>query len=155
MRTYIQLTQEQRCQIKALLKIDQNQTQIAKGVGVNKSTISRELRRNCGQRGYRPKQAHQIAMSRKKKNKLRIVPETWTLIEEKLRCQKKRRNRYGSYDRRGKIPNKKSIEERPEVVERPRTPGRLGNGYDHRQRPSWGRGDPNRPQITLHLTGPG
>ena len=162
MRTYIQLTQEQRCQIKALLKIDQNQTQIAKGVGVNKSTISRELRRNCGQRGYRPKQAHQIAMSRKKKNKLRIVPETWTLIEEKLRldwspeqisgwlkkntevavshewiyqyvyadkraggdlykhlrCQKKRRNRYGSYDRRGKIPNKKSIEERPEVVER-------------------------------------
>jgi len=67
MRTYIQLTQEQRCQIKALLKIDQNQTQIAKGVGVNKSTISRELRHKCGQRGYRPKQAHQIAMSRKKK----------------------------------------------------------------------------------------
>ncbi len=84
MRTYIQLTQEQRYQIKALLKIDQDQTQIAKAVDVNKSTLSRELRRNCGQRGYRPKQAHQIAMSRKKKNKLRIVPETWTLIEEKV-----------------------------------------------------------------------
>jgi len=163
MRTYIQLTQEQRYQIKALLKTDFNQTQIAKAVGVNKSTLSRELRRNCGQRGYRPEQAHQIAMSRrKKKAKQGIISEAWALIEEKLRldwspeqisgwlkkntevavshewiyqyvyadkraggdlykhlrCQKKRRNRYGSYDRRGKIPNKKSIEERPEVVER-------------------------------------
>lgn len=33
-----------------------------------------------------------------------------------LRCQKKRRKRYGSYDRRGKIPNRVSIEERPEIV---------------------------------------
>ena len=159
---YTQLTQEQRYQIYALLKIGQKQAQIAKAVDVNKSTISRELRRNRGQRSYRPKQAHQMALSRKKKNKLRIVPETWAQIEEKLRldwspeqisgwlkkntevqvshewiyqyvyadkraggdlhqhlrCQKKRRKRYGSYDRRGKIPNKKSIEERPEVVER-------------------------------------
>ena len=34
-----------------------------------------------------------------------------------LRCQKPRRKRYGTYDRRGKIPNRKSIEERPAVVE--------------------------------------
>ena len=33
-----------------------------------------------------------------------------------LRCQKKRRKRYGSYDRRGRIPNQVSIEERPEIV---------------------------------------
>jgi IS30 family transposase len=33
-----------------------------------------------------------------------------------LRCQKKRRKRYGSYDRRGKLPNRVSIEERPEIV---------------------------------------
>ena len=33
-----------------------------------------------------------------------------------LRCQKKRRKRYGSYDRRGKIPNQVSIEQRPVVV---------------------------------------
>ena len=30
-----------------------------------------------------------------------------------LRCQKKRRKRYGSYDRRGKLPNRMSIDERP------------------------------------------
>lgn len=34
-----------------------------------------------------------------------------------LRCQKKYRKRYGSKDRRGKIPNRVSIEQRPEVVE--------------------------------------
>ena len=35
-----------------------------------------------------------------------------------LRCRKPRRKRYGTYDRRGRIPNQKSIEERPAVVER-------------------------------------
>ncbi len=34
-----------------------------------------------------------------------------------LRCQKKRRKRYGSYDRRGILPNRVSIDERPEVVD--------------------------------------
>ncbi len=33
-----------------------------------------------------------------------------------LRYQKPRRKRYGTYDRRGKLPNRKSIEERPAVV---------------------------------------
>jgi IS30 family transposase len=33
-----------------------------------------------------------------------------------LRCQKKRRKRYGKYDRRGKLPNCRSIEERPAMV---------------------------------------
>jgi IS30 family transposase len=34
-----------------------------------------------------------------------------------LRCQKKRRKRYGGYDRRGKLPNRVSIEQRPEIVQ--------------------------------------
>jgi IS30 family transposase len=34
-----------------------------------------------------------------------------------LRCQKKRRKRSGKYDHRGIIPGRKSIEERPVVVE--------------------------------------
>jgi IS30 family transposase len=33
-----------------------------------------------------------------------------------LRCQKKRRKRYGKYDRRGKMPNCRSIDERPALV---------------------------------------
>ena len=30
----------------------------------DKSTISRELKRNCGQRGYRPKQSHELSLAR-------------------------------------------------------------------------------------------
>ena len=161
MRTYKQLTQEQRYQIYALKKMGHNQTEIANCIGVNKSTISRELKRNQGQRGYRPKQAHGLAMSRRGKGRCRIQAETWVLIETKigldwspeqisgwllkhqhiqvshewiyqyilsdkrtggnlykyLRCKKKRRKRYGSLDRRGKLPNRRSIEERPKIVD--------------------------------------
>jgi len=38
-------------------------------------------------------------------------------LHKHLRCQKKRRKRIGDYDRRGRIPNQVSIEERPEIVE--------------------------------------
>jgi IS30 family transposase len=33
-----------------------------------------------------------------------------------LRCQKKRRKRYGRYDRRGQLPNRVSIDQRPAIV---------------------------------------
>jgi IS30 family transposase len=130
-------------------------------IGSHKTTISRELRRNCGQRGYRHKQAHFKALSRRNHRTARILQETWDLIEAKLRldwspeqisgwlwrnqavrvshewiykyiladkltggdlyrhlrCQKKRRKCYGSYDWRGILPNRVSIEERPDIVE--------------------------------------
>lgn len=40
-------------------------TDIAKEIGVHKSTISRELKRNKGKKGYRPKQANNKASSRR------------------------------------------------------------------------------------------
>ncbi len=61
----MQLTQEQRYQIYALLKTDFSQTEIVEVIGVHKSTISRERHLNYGQRGYHPKQAHRLAMSRR------------------------------------------------------------------------------------------
>ena len=82
MRTYTQLTHTQRYQISALLKIGHRQTEIADTIGVHKSTISRELKRNRGKRGYRPKQAHQFTMARRDKAKSRITDEDWRLIEE-------------------------------------------------------------------------
>lgn len=39
-------------------------------------------------------------------------------LHRHLRCQKKRRKRYGGRDRRGRIPNQRSIDERPEAVDR-------------------------------------
>ena len=56
MRTYTQLTREQRYQIKALLQGQHTQTEMAEILGVHKWTISRELRRHRGLRGYRPNQ---------------------------------------------------------------------------------------------------
>jgi IS30 family transposase len=82
---YTQLTQTQRYQIYALLKMEHTQTQIANCLNVHKSTISRELRRNRGRRGYRPKQANRKAQERRAHNGLRIEEQDWQLVEEKLR----------------------------------------------------------------------
>ena len=57
MKTYKQLTYELRCQIYALNKTGMSQNKIARQLNVSQSTISRELLRNTGKRGYRIKQA--------------------------------------------------------------------------------------------------
>ena len=158
---YTQLTREQRYQIYALMKAGHNQTRIAILVGCHKSTISRELRRNCGQKGYRPYQADELAFDRQcDAYRARIAGQTWQQVErllrqdwspeqiagrlklEKqptvsheciylyvyadkrrggtlhrhLRSQKKQRKRYSGYIRRGQIPNRTSIEQRPQIV---------------------------------------
>jgi IS30 family transposase len=162
MRTYRQLTQEQRYQIYVLRKTGHSRTEIAAVINVHKSTVGRELKRNHGKRGYRPQQAQSLAMERRQKGAPRITTETWAAVERllrqdwspeqicgrlkkeqkigisheriyqyilqdkqaggdlyrHLRCQKKRRKRYGKYDRRGKLPNCRSIEERPAIVNR-------------------------------------
>ena len=161
MGTYSQLTYNQRYHIYTFLKAGFCQSEVAKEIGVHKSTISRELKRNRGGRGYRPKQAQRFAMERQKKSKSRIKPEDWKLVEaligkewspeqisnffrdnqimhishewiyqyiykdkrdggnlwKHLRCRKKRRKRYGSYEKRGQIPNRKWIDARPQLVE--------------------------------------
>lgn len=162
MRHYTQLTQEQRYQIYALMKAKHSQAEIASIVGVHKSTVSREVRRNRGLKGYRPKQAQQLTLQRRQaKGQPRITAGHWGRVDEllredwspeqvslwlaekeqvsishewiyqyilkdkreggqlhlHLRCQKPRRKRYGSYDRRGQIPNRVSIEERPDIVD--------------------------------------
>ena len=65
MRGYTQLTQEERYQIYILKKAGYSQTAIAKLLERDKSTISRELRRNRGLKGYRPQQAHNLALARR------------------------------------------------------------------------------------------
>ena len=87
MKTYKQLTLEQRYQISALKRIGHSPTEIAKELEVHKSTIVREVSRNTGERGYRPKQAHEKACERRANatSRKRISAETWKEVEEKLR----------------------------------------------------------------------
>ncbi len=58
------LTFEDRCHIKAQRASGKTLDEICKSLKVNKSTISRELRRNRGKKGYRPKQAEGKAQER-------------------------------------------------------------------------------------------
>ena len=158
---YTQLTRGQRYQINILKKAGHNQTYIATMIGCHKSTISRELRRNRGQKGYRHYQAGELALDRRCEGyRSRIAWQTWQEVErllrqdwspqqisgrlklEKqatvshewiylhiyddkrrggtlhhhLRSQKKQRKRYSGYIRRGQIPNRTSIEQRPPIV---------------------------------------
>lgn len=55
-----------RCQIYALKKRNLSQSAIAHELGISQSTVSRELKRNSGKRGYRYKQAEKKASERKK-----------------------------------------------------------------------------------------
>jgi IS30 family transposase len=159
--SYTQLTHGQRYQIYILLKAGHNQTEIAALVACHKSTISRELRRNRGRKGYRDQQADYLARARRwQAHEPRITPQTWQRVEllllqqwspeqiagrlqleqqpavsheriyqyiyadkqrggqlyRHLRSQKKQRKRYGGNARRGQIPNRISIDERPAIV---------------------------------------
>lgn len=63
---YYQLTENERYQIYALKAVGLSQQEIAKQLNRNPSTISRELKRNIGLRGYRPKQAQESSDDRRK-----------------------------------------------------------------------------------------
>ena len=83
---YTHLTQAERYQIAILSKAGHEQSEIARVMNRHPSTMSRELRRNRGQRGYRPKQAHEFSKARMRAcaNGPRISDETWVLVEERL-----------------------------------------------------------------------
>ena len=84
--SYTQLTREQRYQIYGLMKEGHTQTQIAANLGYHKSTISRELRRNCSLKGYRPYQADELAYDRQcEAYRSRIAWDTWQEVERLLR----------------------------------------------------------------------
>lgn len=156
---YTHLSQTERYQIHALLLAGHTQATIAQILGRHKSTISREVKRGSGLRGYRPRQAQRKAQERAQgsRNAACIGPKVWQdvqaclglqwspeqiasqlpishetiyqkiyadkasggLLWRFLRCQKQRRKRYASgHDRRGQIPHRRPIAERPAVAER-------------------------------------
>jgi IS30 family transposase len=64
-----------------------SQAHIARTIGVDPSTISRELVRNTGARGYRFKQAHEKASERRKEasdKPRKMTPDLVALVEAKL-----------------------------------------------------------------------
>ncbi len=87
MGEYRRIRYEDRCQIYALSKRGASQESIARILGVSQSAVSREMRRNRGQRGYRFKQAEATPQARQA---IRSKPRKLTApirhkIEAKLR----------------------------------------------------------------------
>jgi transposase, IS30 family len=89
MKTYKQLTYEQRCQISALKKSQLSQRVIADIIGTSQSSVSRELSRNTGDRGYRHKQAQDKTEQRRKSavKPTKMTPKMIATIESKLRIE--------------------------------------------------------------------
>ena len=76
------LTKEQRYEISTYLKCKKTKEFIAKALGVNKTTIYRELNRNSTKTGkYNPKFAHELSEERKERLQL---PRKFTSSTEKL-----------------------------------------------------------------------
>jgi IS30 family transposase len=81
---YTHITREERYQIYALKKAGHKQYEIAEVLKRSESTISRELSRNCGRRGYRPKQAHSKSVERQSINARTIDDATWQFAQDRL-----------------------------------------------------------------------
>ena len=164
---YTHLTEEERYQIDDMRREGFNQGAIAAALNRSPSTLSRELRRNEGDRGWRPRQAQLKAAERLGERgsanvkrasesawlyaKKHLQEDQWSpqqiagrlelagldtishetiyqrIIDDKnadgslytnLRCKKKRKKRYGSNrSKRGTIPNRIDIDQRPAIVD--------------------------------------
>ena len=146
------------------MKAGHDQSEIDKLLDRHKSTISRELSRNTGSRGYRPKRACEMSADRGRNSRNANAVAPWVKDEvnallrvqwspeqiasqlpishetvylhvyadkaqggtlwKHLRCQKQKRKRYASgRDRRGQIPNRRPLSERPLHIEARRQVG--------------------------------
>ena len=83
---YSHLTRDHRIMIYTVKLKGLNQTQIAKTVGCSQPTVSRELKRNRGKRGYRFKQASLFAQKRRSQASSRssLSKEKITYISQKI-----------------------------------------------------------------------
>ena len=164
--TYHQLTLKERYALAVLRQQGLSAAAIGRALGVHRSTIGREVRRNRKvlDGGYRPQLADWYARGRRSRSRrnqhfttqdwtrirsllqrewspeqvagwlrrhalLRISHETiyryiWadkhhggTLYRHLRWAQRKRRKRYGTYERRGRVSGKRMIETRPAIVD--------------------------------------
>ncbi len=84
--SYNRVTEIERSQIYVLRQEGKGNNEIARAIRRDKGTVSREVRRNRGQKGYRHQQAHRAAAERAKRPGPRRFTEKVRLdAEEKLR----------------------------------------------------------------------
>jgi IS30 family transposase len=84
--SYNHLCPEKRYYIEIELKKGTSQNKIAKSLGRSQSSISRELDRNTGQRGYRNKQAESFVQERHKNKpkEVKLTDEIKCIINTRI-----------------------------------------------------------------------
>ena len=88
-QTYSQLTEGERNQFYALRQAKMPINEIANQLDRSRTTLYNELNRNRGGRGYRPRQAQQVAEKRRaeKVQPLKMHPNVIAYIESKLQLK--------------------------------------------------------------------
>jgi IS30 family transposase len=87
---YHRLCAEHRKVIANMNQAGMTQDEIAQAIGFSQGTISEELARNCGKRGYRPSQAGRLAAERKSEKRTRpkvMVGNIKDEVEARLRIK--------------------------------------------------------------------
>lgn len=86
---YTQLTQEERYHLSTMKKQSLSLREIGKGMGRSHTTLSRELQRNTGQKGYRYHQAQHLADHRhqRKAKAVKLTETVRAYIHEKLQAR--------------------------------------------------------------------
>ena len=91
---YKHLTQEQRYAISVLLQRPMTQTAIAEIIGVDKSTVSREIKRNCDGRG---KHVYRWQLAQRKYEKRMKLKPHYIKFTEDMKREVRRLIVYGQY----------------------------------------------------------
>lgn len=87
MANYTHLSQEERYSISAELKRQTSIREIARILNRHPSSISREIQRNKGKRGYRPQQAGQFSAARKYVHQVHYTDFAFAFVEHLLQCK--------------------------------------------------------------------
>lgn len=85
--SYKHLSLEERYYIEISIRKDMTDEEIANDLNRSQSTISREISRNSGRRGYRHKQAHEKTLSRHshKPKAIKMTTHIQALVEQHIR----------------------------------------------------------------------
>ena len=104
--SYQRLRTEDRHIIYRMGKAGNTQAEIANSLGFSQSAISKELSRNRGQRGYRPKQAHMMASARqmqKRRREVIIESDVEVAVVDRLKLKHSPEQISGGLRREGKV----------------------------------------------------
>lgn len=114
MKTYRRITYEDRCQLYALRKAGKTQAEISQALGFSQGTVSRELARNAGRRGYRFQQAQRSAQARQQQ--VRHQPRKLTSRVRRALIRKLRAERWSPEQLSFWLRNERGLSLSPEWI---------------------------------------